>query len=291
MRKRVAQRLLCHPLPHAVVTSRWRRCRRAWVEHWRAGENLDTDGPSRSLLYSAPPCCLPGRCHRRQISHPARWGSLSVRVLGLPRPAPTPHSRHRLVHQRCHRRVLPRTYRLGHRGHPHRPDPRLPWPAHRDGHRIRDRHPGQPADRSRPEPARLHLRLDPRGRGHGRHFPPVGLRRPHPLVGPRPHPRSDHRHPRRRPRLRGLRPADRNPDRIPHLANHLRCARAVLAAVTIHAHAHALRAPWPSAPPAPPSVDCTPVARSRPFLLLAVAFTSCGFAMYAVVMGLIPLLT
>ncbi|WP_442815867.1 MFS transporter [Streptomyces sp. NBC_01205] len=66
---------------------------------------------------------------------------------------------------------------------------------------------------------------------------------------------------------------------------------AVLAAVTIPAHALALRAPWPSAPPAPPSADRTPVARSRPFLLLAVAFTLSGFAMYAVVMGLIPLLT
>ncbi|MCJ1679107.1 MFS transporter [Streptomyces sp. APSN-46.1] len=71
----------------------------------------------------------------------------------------------------------------------------------------------------------------------------------------------------------------------------------VLAAITIPAHAIALRAPWPPAPPAPPaspaspSADRTPVARSRPFLLLAVAFTLSGFAMYAVVMGLIPLLT
>ncbi|MCJ0871185.1 MFS transporter [Streptomyces sp. AP-93] len=65
----------------------------------------------------------------------------------------------------------------------------------------------------------------------------------------------------------------------------------ILAAVTIPAHALALRAPWPPAPPSPPSTDRTPVARSRPFLLLAVAFTLSGFAMYAVVMGLIPLLT
>ncbi|MGW6709153.1 MFS transporter, partial [Streptomyces sp. NPDC054956] len=65
----------------------------------------------------------------------------------------------------------------------------------------------------------------------------------------------------------------------------------ILAAVTIPAHALALRAPWPPAPPAPPSADRTPVARSRPFLLLAVAFTLSGFAMYAVVMGIIPLLT
>ncbi|WP_443067682.1 MFS transporter [Streptomyces sp. NBC_01351] len=65
----------------------------------------------------------------------------------------------------------------------------------------------------------------------------------------------------------------------------------MLAAVTIPAHALALRAPWPPAAPAPPSTDRTPVTRSRPFLLLAVAFTLSGFAMYAVVMGLIPLLT
>lgn len=65
----------------------------------------------------------------------------------------------------------------------------------------------------------------------------------------------------------------------------------ILAAITIPAHALALRAPWPSAPPQPPAVDRTPIPRSRPFLLLAAAFTLSSFAMYAVVMGLIPLLT
>ncbi|MFD6985641.1 MFS transporter, partial [Streptomyces sp. NPDC059956] len=66
----------------------------------------------------------------------------------------------------------------------------------------------------------------------------------------------------------------------------------ILAAVTIPAHALALRAPWPAAPPQPPTRDgTTPIPRSRPFILLAVAFTLSGFAMYAVVMGLIPLLT
>ncbi|MCX5582901.1 MFS transporter [Streptomyces erythrochromogenes] len=65
----------------------------------------------------------------------------------------------------------------------------------------------------------------------------------------------------------------------------------ILAAVTIPAHALALRAPWPTAPPAAPTNDRTPIARSRPFLLLAAAFTLSGFAMYAVVMGLIPLFT
>ncbi|MBT2476843.1 MFS transporter [Streptomyces sp. ISL-94] len=67
---------------------------------------------------------------------------------------------------------------------------------------------------------------------------------------------------------------------------------AVLAVVTIPAHALALRAPWPAAPPpAQPEKDRTPVTRSRPFLFLAAAFTLSSFAMYAVVMGLIPLFT
>ncbi len=59
----------------------------------------------------------------------------------------------------------------------------------------------------------------------------------------------------------------------------------VLAAVTIPAHALALRGPWPPAPPPGASKtghDSSGVARSRPFLLLAAAFTLSGFAMYAV---------
>ncbi|HZX39589.1 MAG TPA: MFS transporter [Streptomyces sp.] len=65
----------------------------------------------------------------------------------------------------------------------------------------------------------------------------------------------------------------------------------ILAAVTIPAHALALRAPWPPAPPAASTTSRTPIARSRPFLLLTLAFTLSGFAMYAVVFGLVPLLT
>ncbi|MEU6754838.1 MFS transporter [Streptomyces sp. NPDC046685] len=65
----------------------------------------------------------------------------------------------------------------------------------------------------------------------------------------------------------------------------------ILAVITIPAHALTLRAPWPPAPPAPPaSDDGIPTARSRPFVLLAVTFTLSGFAMYAVVIGLVPLL-
>lgn len=85
------------------------------------------------------------------------------------------------------------------------------------------------------------------------------------------------------------------------LAEHLswRAAYAVLAAilalVTVPAHALALRAPWPAAPveardrPAAPQADR--VTRTRPFLLLGAAFTLSGFAMHAVVFGLVPLLT
>lgn len=67
----------------------------------------------------------------------------------------------------------------------------------------------------------------------------------------------------------------------------------ILAAVTIPAHALALRAPWPPAPP-PATLQTNgsgSVARSRPFLMLAAAFTLNGFAMYGVVFGLVPLMT
>lgn len=67
----------------------------------------------------------------------------------------------------------------------------------------------------------------------------------------------------------------------------------ILAAVTIPAHALGLRAPWRPAPahPTRPTDDNRSVARSRPFLLLAAALTLNGFAMYAVVIALVPLLT
>ncbi|KUL31879.1 MFS transporter [Streptomyces regalis] len=68
---------------------------------------------------------------------------------------------------------------------------------------------------------------------------------------------------------------------------------AILAAVTIPAHALALRAPWPPAPRPQnqPTSEVRAVARSRPFLLLGAALTLNGFAMYAVVIALVPLLT
>ena len=70
-------------------------------------------------------------------------------------------------------------------------------------------------------------------------------------------------------------------------------------------HAFALRDPWPSHPPEhrhPPQQHGSPegheaddvstsILRSRGFLLLASALTLSGFAMHAVVFGLIPLLT
>ncbi|MGW2103683.1 MFS transporter, partial [Streptomyces olivaceoviridis] len=67
---------------------------------------------------------------------------------------------------------------------------------------------------------------------------------------------------------------------------------AILAAVTIPAHALALRAPWPDPPtsPAHKAEGTEGVGRSQPFLLLAAAFTLSGFAMYAVVVALVPLL-
>jgi MFS family permease len=67
----------------------------------------------------------------------------------------------------------------------------------------------------------------------------------------------------------------------------------ILAAVTIPANALALRAPWPPAPRqlTQHADDSGTVARSRPFLLLAAALTFNGFTMYAVIIGLVPLMT
>ncbi|WP_314175622.1 MFS transporter [Streptomyces winkii] len=72
----------------------------------------------------------------------------------------------------------------------------------------------------------------------------------------------------------------------------------ILAAVTVPAHALALRAPWPPAPEVPhaaqrPGAEATPsrpVARTRPFLLLAVALTLSACSSFAVVIGIVPLL-
>lgn len=83
------------------------------------------------------------------------------------------------------------------------------------------------------------------------------------------------------------------------LADHLswRATYAVLAAIlaliTIPAHALALRAPWPPAPPQPDHLMAErhhDIARGRPFLLLAAAFTLSGFAVHGVVIGIVPLL-
>ncbi|MEU8797320.1 MFS transporter [Spirillospora sp. NPDC048819] len=71
---------------------------------------------------------------------------------------------------------------------------------------------------------------------------------------------------------------------------------AILAAVTIPLHAIALRRPWPPGTHTPHGDRAAPgnvaaVARSRPFLLLTASLTLSAFAMYAVMINLIPLLT
>jgi MFS family permease len=76
---------------------------------------------------------------------------------------------------------------------------------------------------------------------------------------------------------------------------------AVLAAVTIPAHALALRPPWPrpADPPAAPAKGKMAAARgadrqvlaSRAFLQLVTAATLCAFAQYAALVNLVPLLT
>ncbi|MFE9642826.1 MFS transporter [Streptomyces sp. NPDC006365] len=67
---------------------------------------------------------------------------------------------------------------------------------------------------------------------------------------------------------------------------------AVLAVITIPAHALALNAPWPDAPPSPTAVEqgAERAERTRPFWMLAAALTLSAFAMYAVVVALVPLL-
>ncbi|MFJ9865401.1 MFS transporter [Streptomyces sp. NPDC101165] len=67
---------------------------------------------------------------------------------------------------------------------------------------------------------------------------------------------------------------------------------AVLAVITIPAHALALKAPWPQAPhsPALEEHSAAGAERSRPFWLLAATLTLSAFAMYAVVVALVPLL-
>ncbi|MFI1533341.1 MFS transporter [Streptomyces anandii] len=66
----------------------------------------------------------------------------------------------------------------------------------------------------------------------------------------------------------------------------------LLALVTIPAHALALRGPWPpaTASPSQRAGNSGSVTRSRPFLMLATALTLNSFAMYAVVIALVPLL-
>ncbi|MEU9182774.1 MFS transporter [Streptomyces sp. NPDC048550] len=66
----------------------------------------------------------------------------------------------------------------------------------------------------------------------------------------------------------------------------------ILAVLTVPAHTLALKAPWPPAPPSPPHVTGSheQVVRSRAFGMLAVTSTLSAFAMYAVVVGLVPLL-
>ncbi|MFB6619911.1 MFS transporter [Streptomyces sp. NPDC056367] len=66
----------------------------------------------------------------------------------------------------------------------------------------------------------------------------------------------------------------------------------ILAVLTVPAHAFVLKAPWPPPPPNPAHVTGghEQVVRSRAFGMLAVTFTLSAFAMYAVVIGLVPLL-
>jgi MFS family permease len=82
------------------------------------------------------------------------------------------------------------------------------------------------------------------------------------------------------------------------LGDHLGWRRAylilavILAVVTVPGHAAGLRLTWPPADPPPRHLGAVDgLARSRGFVLLAAALSLGGFAMYAVVVNLVPLLT
>ncbi|NUT91549.1 MAG: MFS transporter [Saccharothrix sp.] len=64
-----------------------------------------------------------------------------------------------------------------------------------------------------------------------------------------------------------------------------------LAVLTVPAHLFGLRLPWPALPP-PAHETASPraIARSRPFVVLVVAMSLGGVAVYAVVVALVPLL-
>jgi MFS family permease len=66
----------------------------------------------------------------------------------------------------------------------------------------------------------------------------------------------------------------------------------VLAVITVPAHAIGLAGTWPAAPHEPQHRAAPDaVARSRAFILLAIAASLAAFALYAVVVNLVPLLT
>jgi len=65
----------------------------------------------------------------------------------------------------------------------------------------------------------------------------------------------------------------------------------LLAIITLPAHWYGLRQPWGSCAPTTPrsAIGTSRVASTRPFILLAVAFATAGFTLYAVLINLVPL--
>jgi hypothetical protein len=162
------------------------------------------------------PASSGGRCTDHQLGH---------RLLRLPRPQPTDHREHRLAGRGNHSRILLRPAHLRLRRNTSGPDHRSPRSPCRHDSWLRPRRAEYPHHRRRPEPAPLLHRLGAGGIRDGSHLLPARLRSRHSLVGPRPHPRTDHRDPRRRTGLHPRRPPHRNPGRPPLLAHDLHGAR------------------------------------------------------------------
>ena len=145
-----------------------------------------------------------------------------------------------------------------------------------------------------PEPVHVHGRLARRRSGDERHLLPSRLRGPDPLVPRGTRPRPHHPHSRRRAREHRLRARHRGCSPTTWAGDERSsswrsCSSSSPRPCT--GSPCAVRGPrHPVAAAAGDPAPGSPSSRTRPFLMLAAGLTLSGFAMYAVVFGLVPLL-